>query len=38
MLIPLLRFCGDFEEAIYMKVFNVKAEVILRNKDYAPDE
>ena len=40
MLIPHLHFCGDCEEAItvYEKAFNTKAESIVYNRDYAPDE
>jgi PhnB protein len=40
MLIPHLHFCGDCEEAIvfYEKAFNTKAETIIRNSDYSPDE
>ena len=40
MLIPHLRFCGDCEEAIvvYEKAFNTKAESVVYNRDYAPDE
>ena len=40
MLIPHLHFCGDCEKAIslYEKAFCTKAESIVRNQDYAPDE
>lgn len=40
MLIPHLHFCGDCEEAIalYEKAFRTKAESIVYNRDYAPDE
>lgn len=40
MLIPHLHFCGDCEKAIalYERAFNTKAESIVRNHDYAPDE
>lgn len=40
MLIPHLHFCGDCEKAIalYEKAFNTKAEGVVRNSDYAPDE
>lgn len=40
MLIPHLHFRGDCEEAIavYEKAFGTKAEVVVRNSDYAPDE
>lgn len=40
MLIPHLHFCEDCEEAIalYEKAFDIKAETIVRNCDYAPDE
>lgn len=40
MLIPHLHFCGNCEEAIavYEKAFNTKAESIVYNRDYAPDE
>ena len=39
MIIPHLHFCGDCEEAIalYEKAFNTKAEIIIRNQDYAPE-
>lgn len=40
MLIPHLHFCGSCEEAIavYEKAFHTKAESIVYNRDYAPDE
>lgn len=40
MLIPHLHFCGNCEEAIalYEKAFNTKAEIIVHNRDYSPDE
>ena len=40
MLIPHLHFCGNCEEAIaiYEKAFNTKAESIVYNRDYAPNE
>ena len=40
MMIPHLHFCGNCEEAIaiYEKAFNTKAESIVYNRDYAPDE
>ena len=40
MLIPHLHFCGCCEEAIavYEKAFRTKAESIVYNRDYAPDE
>ena len=40
MIIPHLHFCGDCEEAIalYEKAFNTKAETIIRNQDYAPED
>ena len=40
MLIPHLHFCGCCEEAIaiYEKAFHTKAESIVYNRDYAPDE
>ena len=40
MLIPHLHFCGDCEKAIalYEKAFHTKAENIVYNYDYAPDE
>lgn len=40
MLIPHLHFCDNCEEAIalYEKAFNTKAENIVYNRDYAPDE
>ena len=40
MLIPHLHFCDDCEEAIvfYEKAFNTKAETIIRNSDYSPEE
>ena len=40
MLIPHLHFCGNCEEAIaiYEKAFLTKAESIVYNRDYAPDE
>lgn len=40
MIIPHLHFCGDCEEAIalYEKAFNTKAETIIRNEDYAPED
>ena len=40
MLIPHLHFCGNCEEAIaiYEKAFHTKAENIVYNRDYAPDE
>ncbi len=40
MLIPHLHFCGDCERAIalYEKAFNTRAESVVRNSDYAPEE
>ncbi|MDE5937631.1 MAG: VOC family protein [Lachnospiraceae bacterium] len=40
MLIPHLHFCDSCEEAIaiYEKAFNTKAESIVYNRDYAPNE
>lgn len=40
MLIPHLHFCGNCEEAIalYEKAFHTKAESIVYNRDYSPDE
>ena len=40
MLIPHLHFCDNCEEAIalYEKAFNSKAESIVYNRDYAPNE
>ena len=40
MLIPHLHFCDNCEEviAVYEKAFNTKAESIVYNRDYAPDE
>jgi len=40
MLIPALHFCGDCNEAIalYEKAFNTKAEVIITNSQYSPEE
>ena len=40
MLIPHLHFCDNCEEAIavYEKAFKTKAESIVYNRDYAPDE
>ena len=40
MLIPHLHFCGCCEEAIavYEKAFHTKAESIVYDHDYAPDE
>lgn len=40
MLIPHLHFCGDCEEAIavYEKAFQTKAESIVYNREYAPDD
>ena len=40
MLIPHLHFCGSCEEAIavYEKAFHTRAESIVYNRDYAPDE
>ena len=40
MLIPHLHFCGNCEEAIaiYEKAFHTKAESIVYNRDYAPNE
>lgn len=40
MLIPHLHFCGDCEEAIavYEKAFQTKAESIVHNREYAPDD
>ena len=40
MLIPHLHFCDNCEEAIavYEKAFHTKAESIVYNRDYAPDE
>jgi len=40
MLIPHLHFNGDCKEAIslYEKAFNVKADRIILNSDYAPEE
>lgn len=39
MLIPHLHFCGDCEEAIaiYEKAFHTKAESIVLNRDYSPN-
>lgn len=40
MLIPHLHFCGNCQEAIavYEKAFHTKAESIVYNREYAPDE
>ena len=40
MLIPHPHFCDNCEEAIavYEKAFDTKAESIVYNRDYAPDE
>ena len=40
MLIPHLHFCDNCKEAIavYEKAFDTKAEDIVYNSDYAPDE
>jgi PhnB protein len=40
MLIPHLHFCGDCGEAIvlYEKAFHTKAESIIKNSEYSPDE
>ena len=40
MLIPVLHFCGDCTDAIalYEKAFNTKAETIISNNDYSPDD
>ena len=40
MLIPHLHFSGNCKEAIslYEKAFNVKADSVIFNSDYAPDE
>lgn len=40
MLIPHLHFCDNCDEAIaiYEKAFNTKAESIVYNRDYAPNE
>lgn len=40
MLIPHLHFCGNCEKAIavYEKAFYTKAESIVYNRDYAPEE
>lgn len=40
MLIPQLHFCGNCEKAIavYEKAFYTKAESIVYNRDYAPEE
>lgn len=40
MLIPHLHFCGNCEEAIavYEKAFHTKAESIIYNREYVPDE
>ena len=40
MLIPHLHFSGNCEEAIavYEKAFHTKAESIVYNRDYAPNE
>lgn len=40
MLIPHLHFCGNCEKAIavYEKAFRTKAESIVYNRDYAPEE
>ena len=40
MLIPHLHFCGNCREAItlYEKAFDTKAETIVRNCDYSPEE
>ena len=40
MLIPHLHFCDNCEEAIavYEKALNTKAESIVYNRDYAPNE
>ena len=40
MLIPTLHFCGDCNDAIslYEKAFSTKADEIVRNYDYDPEE
>ncbi|MGI6188301.1 MAG: VOC family protein [Clostridiales bacterium] len=40
MLIPHLHFSGNCKEAIsfYEKAFNIKADSIIFNSDYAPEE
>ena len=40
MLIPHLHFSGNCKEAIslYEKAFNTKADSIIQNSDYAPEE
>ena len=40
MLIPHLHFCDNCEEAIaiYEKAFHTKAESIVYNREYAPNE
>jgi len=40
MLIPALHFCGNCGEAIalYEKAFNTKAEIIITNGEYSPEE
>ncbi|MCL2487067.1 MAG: hypothetical protein FWE80_00075 [Oscillospiraceae bacterium] len=40
MLIPHLHFCGDCARAIslYEKAFQTKADGIIRNRDFAPEE
>ena len=40
MLIPHLHFCDNCDEAIavYEKAFDTKAESIVYNRDYAPNE
>jgi len=40
MLIPALHFCGNCAEAIvlYEKAFNTKAETIITNGEYSPEE
>ena len=40
MLIPALHFCGDCKDAIalYEKAFNTKAEIVITNDQYSPNE
>lgn len=40
MIVPHLHFCGNCEEAIalYEKAFHTKAENVVRNSDYSPDD
>ena len=40
MIIPILHFCGDCQQAIalYEKAFNTQALMVITNDQYSPDE